>query len=367
MVSSDSSLRAHILAYIESASARDPDDEGLDVALQCLRESFGKTALPAVPETSLLAVFEAGRAALAQGSAPPSDRGFERFVSTLSQRGYFAGCVPGSAEYNSRLASAQSRFAARFPPGPAGAQAGAPADAGVAGASAAPRSSPDGHTGASVHDLLISSQFPRALDEVTKEIERVERDVADAECELVDAGSAEPLVELLALRSLACLGMGQLDAATSDADACVALASGPRAQSIALTSRGICVEARGELSEASSSYTQALSVAGAPSARFFQVLSACRPALLLAARAAPAYVSPSGSEASGQQPGSAAVGSSTGNSALTLRPVHALGMPTSQPLDMSFMNAFLTNPDVLATAERVADSFLEGECLTSPS
>lgn len=380
MVSSDSSLRAHILAYIESASARDPDDEGLDVALQCLRESFGQTALPTVPETSLLAVFEAGHAALSKDAMQPSDRGFERFVSTLSDRGYFAGCEPGSPAYESRLAAAQSRFAERFPAGPADAPAGpagAPVGGDAAGASAAVSSSHLGRTCASVQDLLTSSHFSTALDELTKTIHAVEADVADPSRELDDAGSTERLVELLALRSLACLGTKQLEAAMSDADGCVALASGSQAQAIALASRGVCLEASGELSAASGSYTKALSMAGGDRTRFFHVLSACRPSLLVAARGAPASSPPtlpppqqSGSDARGQEPaqGSGAAESSTDSSALTLRPEHVLGMmPQNQPLDMTFMNAFFTNPDVLATAERVADSFLEGDLTLSYS
>ena len=56
------SLRTHILAYLSSVSEKDPEDESLEVALQCLRESFERscpTPLASPEPTALLAIFNA--------------------------------------------------------------------------------------------------------------------------------------------------------------------------------------------------------------------------------------------------------------------------------------------------------------------
>ena len=177
------SLRAHILSYLASVSASDPEDESLEVAIQCLRESFERSSgsLPEVPPTALVDIFEAGVAATkgvpAAAPATTADMGFQRFVENLRGRGYFKGVEPGSAEYEKRLQSARARFDARF------------ARSSTSG-EAQPAATPASTVATAVGTLLSQGEYDRAAEEAAAAIDG-------------EGVEEEELADLLGLRALA--------------------------------------------------------------------------------------------------------------------------------------------------------------------
>ena len=117
----EAALHEHILAYLASASERHPENESLEVALQCLREAYATTTVDSgatLQQTAtasapgLLQIFEAGVAARAAQSSPSRDAAqapdFQSFVDNLSRRGFFEGIERGGSEYEDRMRTARA-------------------------------------------------------------------------------------------------------------------------------------------------------------------------------------------------------------------------------------------------------------------
>lgn len=87
------------------------DADALDVACQTLACAFDFNENEAVlfQNFDLLAAVRDTVKAAPTASSPS----FDEYVSVLNSKGFFEGAVPGSPEYESRLASAKSRFAER--------------------------------------------------------------------------------------------------------------------------------------------------------------------------------------------------------------------------------------------------------------
>jgi hypothetical protein len=209
MEEADAALLAAILCHLEDLSARS-QDESLDVAVQCLRESSVGGAVQAEPTSKLREVYQTGIAALSQKSATPkSQPSFERFLESLARRGYFQGAPEGSPEYSTRLQAARSKFATRFGVDLHPLMSASSADGGVL-AGAAPSAVQNGGQVARpsavasesdayalakpAQNLLESGDFRGVIKEVSRVV-----DEADCGAEV----EATCLAELLGTRSLA--------------------------------------------------------------------------------------------------------------------------------------------------------------------
>ena len=388
---SEHQLRASILHYLESAAAASPDDEGYQVAVQLLRESFAVDDTEnAAPPPLLLETFTAG---LASASAPPQPPptpampagGFERFVDELTKKGYFAGTMPSDGEYERRIETARTQFAGRFGDGGTASKAGAAVDAkyvaplasakGAAPlASAETAATPDAPAAPAADDavlqmaraLLAEGQHDRAIAEVARAVDAA------------DGSDSNGLADLLGVRAIAFVATGQYDGALADAETATALASERDAQARAHGCLALALEGVGRWSQACQAYARAAATQALPGAGPVDLTEPN--ALLLATRerlvrargsgaAAPGVpgsaAAAAASRAAAASSGTAASGAASSSgptSALTLVPAGgstALGTPQGG-FDMNMMSSFLSDPDVLATANRVADQFLEG-------
>ena len=379
-------LRAQILVYLESLAAADSQDESLDVAVQCLRESFRAPPQPAAAVRAggpgLLEAYSAGVAALSADAAPAptaSEPSLERFVASLEQRGYFAGTTVGSAEHAARLTSAKQRFAARFaaPKRVVGDGDDAPAGGSAAATTTCtPTTTPSpserpAAAAATPAEAVAGALARGAHDDAIAQASRV-IDAADAGD---DADGAE-LAELLGLRALALVHRGgDVDgaartAAVADAETAVALADAPAAP-MARARLGLTLESAGLMGRACEAYADAL--AGALDA------DARRASLLAHARATFAPARPpiewpprmaSGQFAGGGRANDApgASGASGGSSAHAATdgaaspfaipstsadgersvPTTVLAAPAAPVVDFSQLASFLTDPSVSA-------------------
>lgn len=404
-------LHASVLQYLDTLVASNPDDEELGVALQCLRESFGDAAASADGAATsippLLETFAAGVAAApTQPKSPAStsavqtidtayapstpsaapDAAFDRFVAGLEERGYFAGST--KSEYETRLEEARVQFTARFGtnrslPSTCAVEAGTeqlvPAlQSGVTNTGAASKfmgSTPSDAEFRAAAALLASGDYANTLAQTTQAIDDgASRSTGDA--------SNDRLVALLGLRTLALISTEQYEAALTDAERAAVLATHPAVLSGARAHLAVALEGVGRAAEACDHYAHAFqalctvnaSVASArtePCALLLSVRerlvraratsgseASCGVMGMSTAAAAPTTNAPSSAATA-----AAAETSCSSRSTLALRPSAAsasAGPPTTGGFDMSMMSAFLSDPEVLATASRVADSFLEG-------
>lgn len=361
MTDAEVSLRLNraVVDYLTKAASAPGAEEGLEVAVQCLGEldSFAPPPGAETPPTvDLLKVFQAGITALTAqqaaaapppSAAPPPE--FDRFLESLERRGYFTGAAKGTAAYEKRIADARAKFVAKF-----GCQtASEPEDAA---------------------SIVLSAR--RGLH--CGDHEGAIRDAS----RLIDAGDAEPggddsgsrhLCEALGTRSLALLHQGKLDGALADAETAAALAAEAPASARAhtLARLGLACEATGNAARACESYVQALEaheMAEAASAGLPVLCDARAAAAAAAVAAAPAAQSaaPLANDDGG---GTSVVGvgadsNGTAPTHLALAPrgdSGALAGAGAPPVDFAQLSAFLADPAVLATAERVADNFLSGD------
>ena len=340
---SDAALRSHILAYLEGLSVRDSADESLEIAVQCLRESFAlaETGAPPLP-TALADVFSVGVAASAttapalarrpmmtpqQVQSAPSmtapEGGFAKFVENLSARGYFASVQEGSPEYAARLRNACEKFDERFSvvqPGTA-----APASSAIAEPSASAMTLKHRAAAVSVRQLLAAGDCAAAAAAATAIIDQAEEDS--------EAGGG--LAEIFGFRALSLLGTGERNSALADAEMASTLASNAVERADAQAQLAVCFEALGRHPEACVAYMRAL----ATDESGLEAADAPR-ALLRAARRRLITAGSGGS----------------GGSALAVRVpaggTAAAGTPIAS-FDVNMMSAFLSDPSVLATASQV--------------
>ena len=177
-LSTHRAVLASILAYLSSlkqsplASSLLVSVDSLDAALDCLSEATAlpppaaadsAQSLPLAP--SLVAIYQAGVAALSPSAAAPSSQ-FSQFVGLLTARGFFAGCEAGSAAYADRLAAAQQKYDDKY---------GA-ASASTSAASERPAASSDDRRlaeqlKAEGNTYLASQQFEQAVKRYSEAIE----------------------------------------------------------------------------------------------------------------------------------------------------------------------------------------------------
>jgi hypothetical protein len=398
-------LHASLLAHLAALAARSPEDESLEIAHQCLRESFGQSVCAASESSppSLHETFTAGLA-MAAAEAPPSlaspsatpaatsNTNFERFVDALKQRGYFAGSAVGDAEYERRLQEAAAQFTAKYgtpmPAAAAAAAATSPAMSASAAAATSAVAHPPPAAGTdtmlqATRALLAEGDCARSLVEATRAIDSLE-----------GGEGGDCLVDLLELRALALMAAGQHEAALADAETATALASEPGAKARCHAHLALALEGVARWPQACQEYARALAAVHGlasgppreptePWALLFTArerLVRCEERLVrsrgsttdaavgAAGSAAVAAASRAVAVASGGlagAPAASAVVTDGGTSTLALLPGAAASMGGSGSasmggFDLSVMSAFLSDPEVLATANRVADSFLEG-------
>ena len=224
--------------------------------------------------------------------------------------------------------------------------------------------------------LLAEGDCAGSLVEATRAIDCLE----GGEC-------GDCLVDLLQLRALALMAAGQHEAALADAETATALASEPGAKARCHAHLALALEGVARWPQACQEYARALAAvhglsSGPPRepTEPWALLFTARERLVrsrgsttdaavgAAGSAAVAAASRAVAVASGGiagAPASSAVVSGGGTSTLALRHGAAAGMgstgsATMGGFDLSMMSAFLSDPEVLATANRVADSFLEG-------
>lgn len=374
MTDAEVSLRLNraVVDYLTKAAAAPGAEEGLEVAVQCLGEldSFAPPPGAETPPTvDLLKVFQAGITALTAqqaaaapppSAAPPPE--FDRFLESLERRGYFTGAAKGTAAYEKRFAEARAKFVAKF------------------GCQTASEQEDAASIVLSARRGLHCGDHEGAIRDASR---------------LIDAGDAEPggddsgfrhLCEALGTRSLALLHQGKLDGALADAETAAALAAEAPASARAhtLARLGLACEATGNAARACESYVQALEaheMAEAASAGL-PVLCDARAAAAAAVAAAAAAAAPAAQSAAAQSAapfanddggGTSVVG--FGSDSNGTAPTHLALAPRdgsasqgallagtgAPPVDFAQLSAFLADPAVLATAERVADNFLSGD------
>ena len=369
MPSRTAELHRSLLAYLTRLGEAEGAEEGMEVAVQCLSmlDGFVDPSLSAAPaQRDLLQVFEAGIAALnakqrqptttqtratgepsieAAQALPPA---FDRFLESLERRGYFSGAEKGSPAYERRVAEARSKFNAKFGAAPAN-------DArSIARAARAELCRGDAEGAIREASRLIDGGSGAAAESAEGE------DGSAGGCRLADA---------LGTRSLALLHKGKLEDALADAETAVALAaSAPQsARAVALARLGLACEAVGETSRACESYVQALEAHEAAAVGAGGEMGgeaggeAGGSTLLTDTRVRALAVSGlAGAASSGSSNSTRQMAAPT---QLTLAPAaggSGSGALAAAPVDLAQLSAFLSDPTVLATAERVADNFLSG-------
>jgi tetratricopeptide (TPR) repeat protein len=103
-------LQFSILQYLGSLKGRNFDDEGLEVAIQCISEALSLDVVPplAVPlPWSLEETFEAGYSVL-------HDQRFSSFLAMLQGKAYFAGLTEGTSAYKERLGAARAKYDEKY-------------------------------------------------------------------------------------------------------------------------------------------------------------------------------------------------------------------------------------------------------------
>jgi small glutamine-rich tetratricopeptide repeat-containing protein alpha len=113
------------LKHVRSTELK--DNEELDVAIDCISNTFDVKLDDANSKKFDLQVsipilvyqeVERRKSAAASGAAidVQNDEKFKEFIGILTNKGYFANCTEGSAEYNEKMEKAKAKFAQRNNP-----------------------------------------------------------------------------------------------------------------------------------------------------------------------------------------------------------------------------------------------------------
>mmetsp|Transcript_10232 Transcript_10232/g.16762 ORF Transcript_10232/g.16762 Transcript_10232/m.16762 type:complete len:466 (-) Transcript_10232:257-1654(-) len=119
-----SDLHLAILEYLRDL-VEDPteavDNESIEVAVQCLSETFGidvsNPALSSGGSYDLLAIFTAGKKALAGSGASgdvESTDAYKKFMENLKAKGFFQGLTEGTPAFEDRYRTAKNKYMERF-------------------------------------------------------------------------------------------------------------------------------------------------------------------------------------------------------------------------------------------------------------